>query len=856
MSIPQAAGTSTEIPAFKGLPSAEVEQNRALHGTNVLYRHQRESKAALLLKILREPMFLLLLVGCAVYFFTGKYEEGIMLSVALCLVAGLSFYQEAKSENALSALRKLSQPRTNVIRNGKVSDISSEEVVVGDVVIIIEGEQLVADGVILQANDLTIDESILTGESFVIAKSAKEQSAQEQSVKKDDSNILRAGTTVTTGKGYMRVTAVGSSTELGRLGKSLEEIIIEKTPLQKQVQSFVGKMALAGGGAFLLVLLYTYWETRSFIQSILSALTMAMSVLPEEIPVALSSFMALGAYRMMKENILVKQPQTVETLGSATVICTDKTGTLTENRMTLTHVYDAAQKATILCNDYTKLVPSAQRVVSYSMWASEPKPFDQMEIAIHTAYSAMTKAATTDERPSYSLVHEYPLSGKPPSMTHVFADTAGNKHIACKGAPEAVFAMAHLSEEEIALVMKIVSEFASQGLRVLGVASATFEGNEFPESPSTFLWTFEGLVAFQDPPKANIRAAIQDLHRAGIGVKIITGDYKETASYIAKAVGITNADRSTNGVRIMEMTDDELRSEVRETNIFARMFPEAKLRVINALKANDDVVAMTGDGVNDGPALKAAHIGIAMGKRGTEIAKQAASMVLLDDDIAKMVNAVAMGRRIYANLKKSIQYIISIHIPIIAVVTIPLILNWKFHDVFTPIHIIILELIMGPTCSIVFENEPIEPNAMQQPPRKSSSTFFTWSELSVSIVQGCIIAAAVLGVLWFAIETNLSDDTARTLVFSTLAFANIFLTLVNRSSTAPLTQTLRTRNNVLPIAVGIMLAILLMSYYVPFIRDVFRFAVPTTTQIGICLGVAALSVLWIEGKKMIQRQRI
>ncbi|MFY7997055.1 MAG: cation-translocating P-type ATPase, partial [Candidatus Kapaibacteriota bacterium] len=482
-------------------------------------------------------------------------------------------------------------------------------------------------------------------------------------MKKDDSNILRAGTTVTTGKGYMRVTAVGSSTELGRLGKSLEEIIIEKTPLQKQVQSFVGKMALAGGGAFLLVLLYTYWETRSFIQSILSALTMAMSVLPEEIPVALSSFMALGAYRMMKENILVKQPQTVETLGSATVICTDKTGTLTENRMTLTHVYDAAQKATVLCNDYTKLVPSTQRVVSYAMWASEPKPFDQMEIAIHTAYSAMTKATTTDERPSYSLVHEYPLGGTPPSMTHVFADIAGNKHIACKGAPEAVFAMAHLSEEEIALVMKIVSEFASQGLRVLGVASAMFEGNEFPESPSTFLWTFEGLVAFQDPPKANIRAAIQDLHRAGIGVKIITGDYKETASYIAKAVGITNADRSTNGVRIMEMTDDELRGEVRETNIFARMFPEAKLRVINALKANDDVVAMTGDGVNDGPALKAAHIGIAMGKRGTEIAKQAASMVLLDDDIAKMVNAVAMGRRIYANLKKSIQYIISIHIP-------------------------------------------------------------------------------------------------------------------------------------------------------------------------------------------------
>jgi Ca2+-transporting ATPase len=387
----------------------------------------------------------------------------------------------------------------------------------------------------------------------------------------------------------------------------------------------------------------------------------------------------------------------------------------------------------------------------------------------------------------------------------------------------------------------------------LGVASATFEGNDFPELPSAFSWTFEGLVAFQDPPKANIRAAIQDLYRAGIGVKIITGDYKETASYIAKAVGITNADRSATGVRVMEMTDDELKNEVRETNIFARMFPEAKLRVINALKANNDIVAMTGDGVNDGPALKAAHIGIAMGKRGTEIAKQAASMVLLDDDIAKMVNAVAMGRRIYANLKKSIQYIISIHIPIIAVVTLPLVLNWKFHDVFTPIHIIILELIMGPTCSIVFENEPIEPNAMQQPPRKSSSTFFTWSELSVSIVQGCVIAVGVLGVLWFAIETNLSDDTARTLVFSTLAFANILLTLVNRSFTAPLTQTLRNRNNLLPVAVGIMLAILLMSYYVPFIRDVFRFAVPTTTQIGICLGVAAVSVLWIEGKKMIQR---
>lgn len=833
---------SADSPLLKGLSAVEVERQRKQYGANVLDEHRRESKMAILWGIVREPMFLLLLAACAIYLFTGKYEECGMMAAALCAVAGISLYQEAKSESALYALRKLSQPLANVMRDGVESAIPTEEVVMGDIVIVAEGEQLVTDGIILQANDLTIDESILTGESFAVPKSASE-----------NAKTVRAGTTVMTGKGYMRVTAVGSGTELGRLGKSLEEIVPEKTPLQRQIQSFVSKMAMVGGGAFLLVLLFTYWETKSFVQSLLSGLTMAMSVLPEEIPVALSTFMALGAYRMMKDNILAKKPQTVEILGSATVICTDKTGTLTENQMTLTNVYDAAQKAVVPCEDYAALQPSTQRVISYAMWSSEPQPFDQMEKAIHASYTTLAKSSATDDRPAYSLIHEYPLGGTPPSMTHVFADAAGNRHIACKGAPEALIAMAHLSETDAAEVMRVVSDFASEGLRVLGVASATFVGNDFPESPSAFPWTFEGLVAFQDPPKANIAAAIQDFYRAGIAVKIITGDYKETASYIAGMVGIKNSERTATGVHVMEMSDQELQSKVRDTNVFARMFPEAKLRVINALKANNDIVAMTGDGVNDGPALKAAHIGIAMGKRGTEIAKQAASMVLLDDDIAKMVNAVAMGRRIYANLKKAIQYIISIHIPIISVVTLPLLLGWTYHDIFTPIHVIILELIMGPTCSIVFENEPMEPSAMQQPPRTATSTFFTLNELSLSIIQGCVIAAGVLGVLWFAIQTNLSEEAARTLVFSTLAFANIFLTLVNRSFTEPLAKTIRYSNNLLPIAFGVTLAILFASYYVPFIRSLFLFTIPTPLQIALSLGVAAVSVLWIEGKKMLKR---
>lgn len=834
--------TSADSSMLKGLSAEEVERQRKQYGANVLDEHRRESKMAILWGIVREPMFLLLLAACAIYLFTGKYEESGMMAAALCAVAGISLYQEAKSESALYALRKLSQPLANVMRGGEESSIPTEEVVMGDIVIVAEGEQLVTDGIILQSNDLTIDESILTGESFAAPKSASE-----------NANTVRAGTTVMTGKGYMRVTAVGSGTELGRLGKSLEEIVPEKTPLQRQIQSFVSKMAMVGGGAFLLVLLFTYWETKSFVQSLLSGLTMAMSVLPEEIPVALSTFMALGAYRMMKDNILAKKPQTVEILGSATVICTDKTGTLTENQMTLTHVYDAAQKTVVRCEDYSALQPSTQRVISYAMWSSEPQPFDQMEKAIHASYATLTESSSTDDRPAYSLIHEYPLGGTPPSMTHVFADAAGNRHIACKGAPEALVAMAHLSQSDVAEVMRNVSDFASQGLRVLGVASATFVGSDFPESPSAFPWTFEGLVAFQDPPKANIAEAIQDFYHAGISVKIITGDYKETASYIAGMVGIKNSERTATGVHVMEMSDEELQSEVRDTNVFARMFPEAKLRVINALKANNDIVAMTGDGVNDGPALKAAHIGIAMGKRGTEIAKQAASMVLLDDDIAKMVNAVAMGRRIYANLKKAIQYIISIHIPIISVVTLPLLLGWTYHDIFTPIHVIILELIMGPTCSIVFENEPMEPSTMQQPPRTATSTFFTLNELSLSIIQGCVIAAGVLGVLWFAIQTNLSEEAARTLVFSTLVFANIFLTLVNRSFTEPLTKTIRYYNNLLPIAFGVTLAILFASYYVPFIRTLFLFTIPTPLQIALSLGVAAVSVLWIEGKKMLQR---
>jgi Ca2+-transporting ATPase len=828
----------SDIEKYKGLDDLAVKESAATHGKNTLGEKARSPIWDALISMVREPMFLLLVATSALYFISGKIGDGIFMASAIVVVSAISLYQDFRTRNAMDALRMLTQPICKVVRNGQLIELAPEELVVGDVILVEEGSSIPADAQILEAHDCSVNESILTGESLPVWKSESQERG-----------TLFKGSTVTTGMAVAKVVAVGSKTRLGSIGAQLETIAEEKTPLQVQIGNFVKRMALVGALVFVLVWGIHYFRSGLLVESLLKALTLAMSILPEEIPVAFTTFMALGAWRLMRSGILVKQTQTVEALGSATVICTDKTGTITQNKMSLTRVFvangakilDPAQDASEECRE----------LLSAAMWASEPIPFDPMEIALHKAYAL---SAIQDVRPEYKLVHEYPLDGKPPMMTHVFENASGKRIIAAKGAPEAIMKVCSLSTTEHTDISKALQELAGEGYRVLGVAVCLWEGNTFPEHQQELPFVFKGLVAFYDPPKANIHEVFQTFYQAGISVKIITGDNSATTSTIARQTGFRDPEKLLEGQKVMEMSEAELKMAVKETTIFTRMFPEAKLRVIQTLKSSGEIVAMTGDGVNDGPALKAAHIGIAMGK-GSETAKQAASLILSEDDLAKMTEAIAMGRKIYTNLKKAIQYIISIHIPIILTVFIPLLLGWVYPAIFSPLHIIFLELIMGPTCSIIFENEPMEANSMALPPRPITSSLFSWKEIGISLFQGGMISVATLSMYQYGVLNDLSEEATRSMIFATLVMANMMLTLVNRSFYYSILTTWKYPNPLIPLILGVTAVLSALLMLVPVLSKFFAFGQLSGMQWVIALSAGILSVLWFEVVKAWKRMK-
>lgn len=814
----------------KGLTTREILESRKKYGKNeVDYKKENGFRKAVK-ELLKEPMVVLLLIAALLYFISGNTDDAIFLASAIVLVAAISLYQDSRSRNALEKLKAYTEPECTVIRNGITEKIKSTELVVGDHLVVEEGTSIAADARIIQANDFSVNESILTGESL--------------SVTKDPANpepYLYQGTTVVSGLAIAIVTAIGNQTRLGQIGKSLESIKEEKTPLEQQIGNFVKKMVLLGAVIFLIVWSLNYYHSGNLLDSLLKALTLAMSILPEEIPVAFTTFMALGAWRLMRLGILVKQMKTVETLGSATVICTDKTGTLTKNKMSLAKIYSFE---TDTISDYSgNPNKEVSEIIRMAMWSSEPIPFDPMEIALHNAYR---ETHSHDERPDYKMAHEYPLGGKPPMMTHIFENTAKNRIIAAKGAPEAFLDCIPFDETQKKKITNAIQQLASNGYRILGVAEATFDGNQYPKQQQDFPFVLKGIVAFYDPPKKNIGEVLQQFYKAGITVKIVTGDNAETTTAIARQIQFSGSENSLNGDELVRMDEQELQQKVQNTQVFTRMYPEAKLKIINALKAQGEIVAMTGDGVNDGPALKAAHIGIAMGKKGTEIAKQAASLILLEDDLSKMVTAIAMGRRIYTNLKKAIQYIISIHIPIILTVFLPLALGWIYPNIFSPVHVIFLELIMGPTCSIIYENEPMEANSMNEKPRPFSATFFNWKELFTSIVQGLGITAGIIGVYQFAVQNDYSENATRTLVFTTLIIANIFLTLVNRSFYYSVIRTLRYKNNMITWIILLTLLMLALMLFVPPLTSFFEFEQLSLPSLMLSSAIGFLSVIWFE----------
>jgi Ca2+-transporting ATPase len=820
-----------------GLTTEQVILAREKFGQNKLDYKKENSFLDTIKRIAKDPMMILLLVASSIYFISGKTGDGIFLTVAIVFQTSISLYQYSRSKNALEKLKDFSQPNCKVIRNGKVEEIKSEDLVVGDSLMVEEGTSITADGSIIHSNDFSVNESILTGESFAAFKD-----------KTKEDKLIYSGTTVASGLAIATITAIGNETKLGKIGTSLESISEEKTPLEIQIANFVKKMAITGAIVFVIVWAINYWHSQNLLGSLLQSLTLAMSILPEEIPVAFTTFMALGAWRLMKMGIVVKQMKTVETLGSATVICTDKTGTITENKMSLAKLFLFSSNKISEPNDV--LTQDEKQLITLAMWASEPIPFDPMEVALHQSYKDII---IKDERPNHKLIHEYPLGGKPPMMTHIFEDTNGNKIIAAKGAPEALINVSNLTDTEKQQTNEAIQILANDGYRVLGVGVSNFIGNNYPEKQQDLPFQFKGIVAFYDPPKKNIQKVLEDFYTAGISVKIITGDNAATTTAIAKQIGLRGYEKTITGDELMKLQEDELKTCVMNTTIFTRMFPEAKLKIINALKSNNQIVAMTGDGVNDGPALKAAHIGIAMGKKGTEIAKQAASLILLEDDLSKMVDAIAMGRKIYTNLKKAIQYIISIHIPIILTVFIPLALGWIYPNIFSPIHIIFLEIIMGPTCSIIYENEPMEKNTMLQKPKALTTTFFNIQELSISIIQGLVITAGTLFIYQYSVTSGYDEALTRTMVFTVLITANIFLTLINRSFYYSIFTTLKYKNNMVLFIIFITIGVVGLILYINPLTTFFEFETLNSLQLLTCIAIGFISVIWFEIVKQIKR---
>lgn len=818
---------------FQGLSSAQVAQRLRKFGKNEPESTKHNPVLDSLKNIVTEPMFLLLAVATILYYFLGDFTETMMMVVSILFVAGIELYQETKSERALEALRRFTRAQVRTLRDGEWLEIPSELLVPDDIVHLTEGERVPADGYLLEQHDLSADESVLTGESLPVDKTVAPPGSDLSST----SHRLFQGSTIATGKGIFRVDATGVNTEFGKLGKSIESIGAEQTPLQIQIRRFVRNMSILGGVAFFIVFALNFSLEHDIWKALLFSLTLAMAILPEEIPVAFSAFMGLGAFRMIKHNILAKQPKTVESLGSATVICLDKTGTITQNQMSVAEVLDFAGKGLTL---------------EYALWASEPEPFDPMEKAILQKQMEAT-GHSFDPRSGFEMIHEYPLSGQPPMMTHLWERSGKARKIACKGAVERILEVCKVENRD--QIIEQTERMAGKGYRVLGVAASAMEGTNFPKAQDDFPWEFQGLIAFFDPPKENIPQVLEKFYQAGLRVMMITGDHIATAQNIAQCIGLNGHGKILSGAAVMDMPETQLRQAVREVNVFARMFPDAKLRIVNALKANGEVVAMSGDGVNDGPALKAAHIGIAMGKAGTEIAKSAASLVLLKDDLKDMVTAVKMGRKIYDNLRKAIRYIISIHLPIVLVVLAPLLLGWPYPHMLLPLHVIFLELVMDPTVAIAFENEPAEPRLMGRPPRPANTSLFSWKEMGFSLLQGSVITLEILAIYWLALQQGKSEEGVRSAVFATMVFSNLFLTLTNRSFHYAYHRTLQYKNRVLPAILGISTAMLLAILYLPFLGRLFKMSPLTLPELGACLLAAFLGVAWFELYKALKEWR-
>ncbi len=829
----------TQHGMYQGLSREEAQARLKTHGYNELRAPGRKHLLHIAREAVREPMFILLL-GCgAIYLILGDTAEGILLLGWVVFIVLLTFYQNQKTERALEALRRLSAPRALVLRDGLQVRIPGREVVPGDVVILNEGDRVPADGMLLESRGLSIDEALLTGESMPVPKGGEGEGRP--------SSRAFSGTLVVQGYGMLQVTHTGSQTEFGQIGESLETISPAPTRLQHEMKTLTRNLLLAGIFLSAVVLLAFYLTRGDLLRSLLNSLATAMAMLPEEFPVVLTVFLALGSWRLSRQHVLTRKPAAIETLGSATVLCSDKTGTITRNTMELATLVTG--QGVFSREDFPEQQEAISEMLRLAHWASREQTTDPMEKAIEQAYHR----GSGQEASRPALVREYPLTANSLMMTRVVRLAETGHLVCCKGAPERVLTQCNIGGAEKERILAQASRLAAQGQRVLGVARAAWPGPDLPESPDGFNFTWIGLLGFEDPIRPEVPQAMRQCKSAGIKVIMITGDYPATASAIAKQAGLSAGKAVLTGADLNRMGDRELAEQIRAITVFARIVPEQKLRIVRALQANGEVVAMTGDGVNDAPALKAADIGIAMGAKGTDVAREASSLVLLDDNFSSIVSAVRSGRRIFDNLQKAMSYITAIHIPIIGLTLLPAFFP-ELPILLMPLHIVFMELIIDPVCSLAFESEQEEDGVMERPPRDPKALFFGLRKFLQSILSGILLLALVMGVYLLSINEGHSEGEIRAIAFSSLIVGNVFLILTtlsrSRSAWAVLLEKNRALLVILLAAGGLLLTILA----IPALRDLFAFEYPGASHF-VSAGIgASLLLLILETAKFFKRR--
>ena len=825
------------ISGHSGLTQAEAAARLQRHGPNSLPAGARRTWRHIALDAAREPMFLLLVGGGLLYLVLGDLLEGAFLFAMVLVTIGMTLYQEGKTERALDALRDLGSPRALVLRDGAPVHIDSRGVVPGDVLVLSEGDRVPADGVLFEGAEVRADESLLTGESAPVSKRPGPAPDPMPRPGGDDTPLLYSGTLLVHGHGLVLVTATGAAAQIGRIGQALAQIAPERSPLQKQTARLVATFALLGAAMSLLLVLLYGLRSGDWLESLLAGIALAMSMLPEEFAVVLTVFPALGAWRLARANVLTRRLAAIETLGATSVLCVDKTGTLTENRMRVRALFANGHEHTV---DGSPLAQDWQEVARHAILASSAAPFDPMEKAIHEL--------SVQRAPSLVLAREYPLSPALRAMTQAWECPGRPGYlVAAKGAPEAILSLCALDGGEADALRAATEGMARQGLRVLGVARAAWDG-ELPEAQQAFAFSFVGLVALADPLRADIPEAVAACRAAGVRIVMITGDYPATAAAIARQAGIDAGD-VLSGADLDSMEDDKLRERLRRAGVCARIAPDQKLRIVQALKAGGAIVGMTGDGVNDAPALRAAHVGIAMGRRGTDVAREAAALVLLDDRFGSIVQAIRLGRQIFQNMQKSMSYILGVHVSVAGMALAPVLLGWPV--LLYPMHIVFLELMIDPACALAFENEPAEPRVMATPPRDPKAPLFGGRTVAWAALVGLGSLLAVLAAYGWAVR-HMPESQARAFGFAALVGANIAQIFANRSHTHSVLQGLRTPNRVVWIVAGAAVGMLLASVYQPVLTTLFRFMPLAPSELGIALLIGVASIGWFEVFKLLR----